>query len=201
MTGPLRMRRQMSPQDWTSTSVSRPRTVVVVYFGSPERTCLQTSELFPGCVVCRCCCALMGSSGSGPGPCWASATVVPASKASAAKPYLRLPITRTPLTTVPALLADALVLVLGELPVLDLIFPARAVPLVPLAAAQLDHGRIVVPRSRVGLALVLALLVDDDLLLLAAGNQTEGNQNETGNKNRPHDFFAGCCCICAGGLA
>src|SRR6185295_5863589 len=119
------MRRQMSPQDCTSTSVSRPRTVVVVYFGSPERICLQTSELFPVCVACRCCCALTGSSGRGPGPCCASATVVPASKASAAKPYLRLPIIRTPLTAAPVLLVDPPVLALGELPILDLIFPAR----------------------------------------------------------------------------
>src|SRR6476620_3053631 len=67
----------------------------------------------------------------------------------------------------------SVVLVLGELPILDLLFPARTIPLVPFAAAQLCYRRVVVPGPPVGLALVLALLVDHHLRLLAEGGKAE----------------------------
>src|SRR5687768_16961105 len=87
--------------------------------------------------------------------------------------------------------------VLDKLPVLDLLFPAVAVSLGPLAAAQFHDRRVAVPRQSVGLALVLALLVDDDLLvaLAAAGEGNAGSRQE--NKELSHDFCAGA----AGGLA
>src|SRR4051794_8622943 len=105
------------------------------------------------------------------------------------------------------LAVDALVFVLPELALPDRILPARTVALGPLAAAQLRQRRIVVPRAIVGLALVLALLVDHDLLLLAAGAQC-GNCGQRGRHDQGdalHDLplvGAGGCCTggCAPGL-
>src|SRR5262245_37361872 len=95
-----------------------------------------------------------------------------------------------------SLLIDAFVLVLGELALLDLLFPAVAVPFGPLAAAQLRGRRLAVPGQAVGLALVLALLVDHHLLVLAARGEAEQRNHE---KKRSHDRWPlGCG---AGGFA
>src|SRR5438105_7779846 len=86
--------------------------------------------------------------------------------------------------------------VLGELPRLDLLFPARLVALRPLAAAEFRRQRLVVPRLGIGLALVLALLVDNDLLFLPARDQAEGHYKK---QKPPHDFVPlGCGCCCGG---
>src|SRR5438067_7539679 len=163
------MRRHVSPQDCTSTSVSRPRTVVVVYGPtSPLRTSRHTGALLPGCVTARCCCALIGSSAPGGGFCCCASAVPAISRDSNTMSRLIALLGRT-------LLADAPVFVLGELALLDRLFPAHAIALRPLAAAQLGDRRVVVPGAAVGLALVLALLVDDDLLLLAAAGEAEGS--------------------------
>src|SRR6267378_5123894 len=97
-----------------------------------------------------------------------------------------------------ALAVDALILVLCELALLDGLFPARAIALGPLAAEQIRHRRLVVPGAGVGLALVLALLVDDDLLLLAARAQREGRRQD---KRDSHDLPLGAAGCCAGGCA
>src|SRR3954470_12536413 len=160
------MRRHVSPQDCTSTSVSRPRTVVVVYGpDSPRRTSRHTGALFPGWVTERCCCALAGSSDPAGGfCCCANAAPATISERHSNRSFIAVP-------RAAPLAVDALVFVLPELALPDRILPARTVALGPLAAAQLRQRRIVVPRAIVGLALVLALLVDHDLLLLAAGAQ------------------------------
>src|SRR5204862_6298177 len=62
-----------------------------------------------------------------------------------------------------ALPVNALILVLGELALLERFFPARAIAFGPLAAAQLRYRGVVLPGAVVRLALVLALLVDHDL--------------------------------------
>src|SRR5919204_583176 len=143
------MRRQVSPHDWISTSVSRPVTVVVVYCGLPERACRQASLLLPGCAFWRCCRPLTGFSGIGPGPCCASAA--PAKKSeSKSNSNLIACLLRVPL------LADALVFVLRELALLDRLFPARAITLAPLAAAQLRQRRGGFPGPGVGVALLLS---------------------------------------------
>src|SRR5689334_16307614 len=111
------MRRQVSPQDWIRTSVSRPLTVVVVYCGSPERAWRQASLLLPGCAFWRCCSPLTGLSGIGPGPCCASAAP-PQKSVSSSNSNLIAFLLRL------ALLADAPVFVLRELALLDRLFPA-----------------------------------------------------------------------------
>src|ERR1051325_1592771 len=187
------MRRQVSPQDCTSTSVSRPFTVVVVYGPtSPRRTSRHTGALLPGWVTARCCCALTESSDPAGGFCCC---------ANAAPAISRDSNTMSRLIALPrrTLLADALVFVLRELALLDRLFPALLVSGRPLAAAQLRHRRLVLPRRRVGLALVLSLLVDDDLLLLAAGAERQRrrhHERET-NHDLPPVGAAGCCgCGC-----
>src|SRR5215204_242238 len=90
----------------------------------------------------------------------------------------------------PSLLVDALVLVLCELAILDLLFPAVAISLGPLAAAQLRDRRVAVPGQAVGLALVLALLVDHDLLVsLAAAGEGKAEHGQC-KKELSHDFCA-----------
>src|SRR5437764_9610839 len=84
-----------------------------------------------------------------------------------------------------ASLVDSSMFVLGELPRLDLLFPARLVALRPLAAAKFRRQRLVVPRLGVGLALVLALLVDNDLLFLPASGEAENRQH---HNHASHDF-------------
>src|SRR3954453_21554536 len=190
------MRRHVSPQDWTNTSVSRPRTVVVVYGpDSPRRTSRHTGALLPGWVTARCCCALMVSSEAGGGFC-CCANAVPATISESHSIRSLMAVPRSP-----ALPANALIFVLRELALLDPLFPARAVALGPLAAAQLRQRRVVVPRAVVRLALVLALLVDDPLLFLAAGAEHERRCQQ---KPEPHHDLplvgAGCCC-CTGGCA
>src|SRR5919206_4214578 len=158
------MRRQVSPQDWIRTSVSRPRALVVVYGPAPpERTSRHTGALLPGCVTARSCCAWTRFSSCG--TCWlcVCANAAPASVSESRRKRSLIAIPR-----LPPLLADAPVFVLRELALLDRLFPAHAIALVPLATAQLRHRRVVVPGAVVGLALVLALLVDDDLLFFAA---------------------------------
>src|SRR3989442_9627043 len=92
------------------------------------------------------------------------------------------------------LLVDAHVFVLAELPRLDLVLPAGAVALGPLAAAVGE--RRVVPGRRVGLALVLAFLEVGDLVALGAGRKPEhGNQQQDPDHDLPRP---GCC---AGGCA
>src|SRR3954462_2865453 len=102
------MRRPVSPQDWTNTSVSRPRTVVVVYGpDSPRRTWRHTGALLPGWVTARCCCALMVSSEAGGGSrCRANA--VPATRRHGQGMWNLI-----------ALPANALIFVLRELALLD----------------------------------------------------------------------------------
>src|SRR5690349_5615177 len=135
------MRRQVSPHDWMSTSVSRPLTVVVVYSGLPERTCRQASLLLPGCTAWRSCSALTGSSGIGPGPCCASAALAISSDSKRNSSLISVPRVRT-------LLPDAPILVLCELTLLERLFPALLVARRPLAAAQLSYRRRVLPRLR-----------------------------------------------------
>ena len=60
------------------------------------------------------------------------------------------------------MVVDAPVLVLRKVARVDLLFPARLVALGPVVAAVGQRG--VAPGLGVGLALVLALLVHDDLL-------------------------------------
>src|SRR5690242_9396821 len=191
------MRRQVSPQDCTSTPASGPRTLEVVYGpASPERTSRHTGALLPGWVTARSCCALMRFSSCG--TCWlcvcANATPARASESKRKRSLIAVP-------CLPTLLADAPVFVLRELALLDRLFPAHAIALVPLAAAELGHRRVVVPGAVVGLALVLALLVDDNLLLLAACRDRERSDQD---QEQPHDLppvvagccgVAGCCCI------
>src|SRR5207244_3222498 len=99
----------------------------------------------------------------------------------------------------PALLVDALVLVLRELAVLDALFPARAVSLLPVAAAPLLRQRRAVPGLRVGLALVFAWLGGPGhLLALAARPEQERRCHDEGEfHERPPE---GCCCGIAGGF-
>src|SRR6266480_1901664 len=185
VTGPLRNLRHASPAvavtfcpgkragGCTSTSVSRP--LMVVKFFSPAFTSRQTGALLPGCSAWRCCC------------CWASdwAHAAPANCIASA---------RRKTLIVGTLLVDAYVFVLAELARLDLVFPARAVALRPLAAAVGE--RRVVPGLRVGLALVLAFLEVGDLLALGTGRKPEqGNQEQDPDHDLPR---AGCC---AGGCA
>src|SRR5260370_21762255 len=88
------------------------------------------------------------------------------------------------------LLVDAYVFVLAELARLDLVFPARAVALGPLAAIG---ERRVVPRRRVGLALVLAFLEVGDLVALGTGRQPEQGDQE---QDPDHDLpLAGCVAV------
>src|SRR5688572_26631498 len=90
--------------------------------------------------------------------------------------------------------------VLRELALLDLVFAARPVALGPLAAAQLGDRRLAIPGHAVGLALVLALLVDHDLLVaFAATGQGEAGHGKEYEK-LSHAFCAGerCCCCCGG---
>src|SRR5205085_10039200 len=182
------MRRHVSPQDCTSTSVSRPRTVVVVYGPlSPRRTSRHTGALLPGCVTERSCCALIGSSAPGGGFC-CCANAAPATISESQRSR----------SLIAVLAVDALVLVLRELALLDRRLPARAIALVPFAAAQLGHRRLVVPRAIVRLALVLALLGDDHLLLLAAGAERQRRRQD---ERDSHDLpLLGADC-CAGGCA
>src|SRR5262249_34104984 len=177
---------------------------MVVKFSWPLRTSRHTGALLPGWVAWRFCCSCTfdGSAAPGCAAGCAEARPVQSESPTTRQSLERIDIRPPTLFLTDALLADPLVLVLGELPVLDLLFPARAIPLVPLAAAQLRDRRIVVPGPPVGLALVLALLVDDDLRLLAAGAYTHGEKSGGDQrKAEPHDFVAGCGCICAGGLA
>src|SRR5579859_1995276 len=91
-------------------------------------------------------------------------------------------------------MADAYVLVLILVAGLDLVFPARLVALGPFGVAVGE--RRVVPRQRVGLALVRALLVGDLLRLLpAARKRDEPERRDEGNDGaRAHDLLpaAGC---------
>src|SRR6266571_754750 len=84
------------------------------------------------------------------------------------------------------------VFVLGEVAGSDGGLPARLVALVPLRRGVKARGGIVFPGSGVGLALVLALLVDDHLLALAAGRNAERDKergaSEDGPAGRRHDF-------------
>src|SRR6185503_14937175 len=108
-----------------------------------------------------------------------------------------------PSCRLPPLPVDALVLVLRELALLDALLPARTVALLPAAAAELGGERGVVPGAVVGLALVLALLVHDDLLLLAARGECEQRKDgyERGFHDLPLVAGAGCCTGgCAPGL-
>src|SRR5688572_28559513 len=99
-------------------------------------------------------------------------------------------------------LVDAFVFVLGELALLDLVFPARLVALGPLAAAQFHDRRFAVPGLAVALALVALLgLRLDDLVALSAGGQSE--QPDEQQDRAPHERVpqGGCCCGgCAPGL-
>src|SRR4051812_20034631 len=146
------MRRQVSPADWTSTLVSRPG--MLVNAGCPERTSRQTGALFSGWVCCRCCSACGPDAGGCCGACASAAP--PATSETAAN---KLQKKRMPILL---LIADALVFVLPVVARLDLVLPAHAIALGPLPAAV--PKRLVVPGTTVGLALILALLVDHDLL-------------------------------------
>src|SRR4051812_5766493 len=92
------------------------------------------------------------------------------------------------------LIADALVFVLPFVARLDLVLPAHAIALGPLPATVAQ--RLVVPGTAVGLALILALLVDHDLLFLPARGETEGHRYD--DDKRPHEGLpaggCGCCC-------
>src|SRR5688572_6100521 len=95
------------------------------------------------------------------------------------------------------LLVDAFVLVLRELALLDLVFPARLVALGPLAAAQFRDRRLAVPGLAVALALValLGLRLDDLVALAAGGKPHEGDKDQC----RSHERVPlGCCCCCGG---
>src|SRR3954470_5990427 len=130
------MRRHVSPHDWISTLVSRPFTVVVLYGPPPPRTSRHTGALLPGWVTARSCCALMRSCSCG--TCCicdcpsAAPAMVSDSKSKGSRIACLLSF---------VLLADALVFVLGELALLDHLFPARAIALGPFAAAQLRDRR------------------------------------------------------------
>src|SRR5439155_11593592 len=86
-------------------------------------------------------------------------------------------------------------LVLPELALLDLLFPAAPVPFDPRAAAELRRKRRVVPGLAVALALVALLrLLLDNLFALPACGQAECENKD--RQEQPHDFLAG-----AGGWA
>src|SRR5664279_6436052 len=80
-----RSARQVSPRDWMSTFVSRPRTVVTC--GAPDRTSRQTGALFKGCVASRLASAAADAfSGVGAGVgIWADA--MPAERINACLLY------------------------------------------------------------------------------------------------------------------
>src|SRR5205085_151067 len=187
------MRRHVSPQDCTSTSVSRPRTVVVVYGPvSPRRTSRHTRALLPGWVTELSCCALIGSSDPADGfCCCANAAPATISESHSNRSFIAVPRSA-------ALAVDALVFVLPELALPDRVLPTRTIALGPLAAAQLGDRRLVVPRAVVRLALGLALLVDDHLLLLAAGAERRRRRHDERDSHDLPLFGTGCC---AGGCA
>src|SRR5262245_16911903 len=159
---------------------------MLVKFSWPLRTSRHTGALLPGCVAWRFCCSWVLDSGAGCAAGCADAKPAQSESTTARQSLERFDI-RPPnkwpdcgpdcFPAPYSLLVDALVLVLGKLPVLDLLFPARAVPLVPFAATQFRDRRIVVPRAPVGLALILALLVDRHLRLLAAGARAHGKKS------------------------
>src|SRR4030095_15298042 len=90
--------------------------------------------------------------------------------------------------------------VLRELALLDLGFPAGAIALGPLAAAHFGDRRLAVPGQPVGLALVLALLVDHDLVALSASVESDSKRKRAQNEESPLHERAplGFCCCCGG---
>src|SRR4051812_32179809 len=96
------------------------------------------------------------------------------------------------------------VFVLREIARLQRALPARLVALGPLLRRIDGRARIVAPGLGVRLALVLALLVDDDLLALAAaGEAGDADCRRRGQRNgtKPHDFLpAGGCAWGLSGL-
>src|SRR2546421_4598530 len=83
------------------------------------------------------------------------------------------------------------VFVLSEIARPDGGFPARLIALVPLGVGVRVCARIVLPGLCIGFALILALLVDDHLLALAAGAEAE-REDERGAREDDlagrHDF-------------
>src|SRR5258706_16255036 len=77
-----------------------------------------------------------------------------------------------------SLLFDAVVFVLREVARLDCRLPARLVALIPLGSGVKARFGTVFPGLGIGLALVLALLVDGHLVALAAGAEPDGNKED-----------------------
>src|SRR5712692_1948743 len=102
-----------------------------------------------------------------------------------------------------SLLFDAVVFVLREVARLDCGFPARLVALIPLGSGVKARAGSVFPRLGVGLALVLALLVDGHLVALAAATKAHGDQKSGGAREgelagASHDFAPAGAALCSG---
>src|SRR5262245_9387468 len=88
-------------------------------------------------------------------------------------------------------LLNPAVLVLALIASSDGGFPARLVALLPFRGGVEARGRIALPGLAVGLALILALLVDDHLLALAAGRKSDRQrERSTGEDQLGHHDFA-----------
>src|SRR6266853_109140 len=99
-------------------------------------------------------------------------------------------------------LFDAVVFVLREVARLDCRLPARLVALIPLGSGVKARAWSVFPRLGVGLALILALLVDGHLVALAAGTQAHGGQKSGAREGElagsSHDFAPAGAALCSG---
>src|SRR5260221_13858717 len=91
-----------------------------------------------------------------------------------------------------SLLFDAVIFVLRQVARLHRRLPARLVALIPLGRGVKARAGSVFPRLGVGLALILALLVDGHLVALAAGSQADGGHKSRAREGEvcgpSHDF-------------
>src|SRR5262245_56493728 len=146
--------------------VSTPRTWVVWNGFSPPRTSRHTGALFRGCSCCRCACSCAVSAATAHAGASANMkntdirrSVARMSRIPTMRPSYRFLVTGTR--------GAAGILVLAFVPLLDGVFPGQLVSL----------ELVVLPRQAIGLALVLALLVDGDRGLLAAARCHRGQSH------------------------